>query len=61
MCVWQIVGVPKKIVCEQINSIYHSIKIVSLSFLLDTELSLRTLGNMVYVVEKAKLLETNLC
>lgn len=57
--IWQRVGTQKKkkkIVHEQINFIYHTIKILSLSSLLNSELSLREVDNKVmYVVEKAKL------
>lgn len=44
----------------QINVIYHIIQIVSLSSLLDSELSLSVMDNVVCVVEKAKLLDMDL-
>ena len=40
--------------------IYHTIKILSLPSLLDSKLSLRTVGNTVHEREKAKLLQTSL-
>lgn len=42
------------------NFISRGIKILNLSSVLDCELSLSAVDNVVYVVEKAKLLEVDL-